>query len=106
MAKRIAPLLAIVALGAAISSCSQTETPATPATSAEAAGEAEIEVHTVPVRRGAIVQRIEAPGTLEAKRESKIGAEVQGRIDRVFVDEGDRVEAGARSSRSTANPTR
>ena len=28
-------------------------------------------------------------------RGSKIGAEVQGRIDRVFVDEGDRVEAGA-----------
>jgi RND family efflux transporter MFP subunit len=52
-------------------------------------------VHTVPVRRGAIVQRIDAPGSLEAKRESKIGVEVQGRIDRVFVDEGDRVEAGA-----------
>ena len=55
----------------------------------------EYEVQTVPVRRGAIVQRIEAPGSLLARRESKIGTEVQGRIDRVFVDEGDRVEAGA-----------
>lgn len=91
----IAPFLVILALGAAISGCSRTETPAAPGASAQAATEAEIEVHTVPVRRGAIVQRIEAPGTLEAKRESKIGAEVQGRIDRVFVDEGDRVEAGA-----------
>jgi membrane fusion protein, multidrug efflux system len=55
----------------------------------------EIEVQTVPVRRGAIVQRVEAPGSLVARRESKIGTEVQGRIARVFVDEGDRVEAGA-----------
>jgi membrane fusion protein (multidrug efflux system) len=96
VARRIATLLAIFALGAAISSCSRTEAPATPAPGAGgAAAETEIEVRTVPVRRGAIVQRIEAPGTLEAKRESKIGAEVQGRIDRVFVDEGDRVETGA-----------
>jgi membrane fusion protein, multidrug efflux system len=93
-AKCIAPLLAILALGAAASSCSRTETPAAPGVSTKSAAEGEIEVHTVPVRRGAIVQRIEAPGTLEAKRESKIGAEVQGRIDRVFVDEGDRVDAG------------
>ena len=94
-AQCIAPFLVMLALGAAISGCSRTETPAAPGASAAAAPEAEIEVHTVPVRRGAIVQRIEAPGALEAKRESKIGAEVQGRIDRVFVDEGDRVEAGA-----------
>lgn len=91
----VAPLLALLALGAAITGCSRAETPAAPGASAEAAAEVEIEVHTVAVRRGAIIQRIEAPGTLEAKRESKIGAEVQGRIERVFVDEGDRVEAGA-----------
>ena len=95
-AKCIAPLLALLALAAAITGCSRAETPAAPGASAEAAAEVEIEVHTVAVRRGAIIQRIEAPGTLEAKRESKIGAEVQGRIERVFVDEGDRVEAGAK----------
>jgi membrane fusion protein (multidrug efflux system) len=47
------------------------------------------------VRRGTIAQRIAAPGTIQARRESRIGTEVQGRIDAVFVDEGDRVEAGA-----------
>ena len=107
VARRIATLVAIFALGAATSSCSRTEAPATPAPGAgEVTAEAEIEVHTVPVRRGAIVQRIEAPGTLEAKRESKIGAEVQGRIDRVFVEEGDRVDAGAPTSRRSARCSR
>jgi RND family efflux transporter MFP subunit len=52
-------------------------------------------VQVVPVRRGSILPRISAPGTLEARRESQIGVEVQGRITRVYVDEGDRVEAGA-----------
>lgn len=53
-----------------------------------------VEVETAVVRRGPISQRISASGTLEARRESRIGAEVQGRITRVHVDEGDRVEAG------------
>jgi membrane fusion protein (multidrug efflux system) len=91
----IAPLLAILVLGAASGACSRSDAPTPPVASTELAAEAAVEVHTVPVRRGAIVQRIDAPGTLEAKRESKIGVEVQGRIERVFVDEGDRVEAGA-----------
>ncbi|RIK96095.1 MAG: hypothetical protein DCC71_22685 [Proteobacteria bacterium] len=59
------------------------------------AEEVAIAVKVEPVRRGAIVQRIDAPGTLEARRESHIGVEVQGRIDKVFVDEGDRVAEGA-----------
>jgi RND family efflux transporter MFP subunit len=54
-----------------------------------------LEVEVAPVRRGSILPRISAPGTLEATRESQIGVEVQGRITRVFVDEGARVEAGA-----------
>ena len=92
-AKCIAALLALSALGSG--GCSRADAPAPPVASAEAAADPEIEVHTVPVRRGAIVQRIDAPGSLEAKRNSQIGVEVQGRIERVFVDEGDRVEAGA-----------
>jgi membrane fusion protein (multidrug efflux system) len=59
------------------------------------AAQPELEVRTVPVRRGAIAQRVRAPATLEAKRESQIGPEVQGTLVRIFVDEGDRVEAGA-----------
>jgi len=53
-----------------------------------------IDVTTAPVRRGSIVEPISAPGTLVARRESRIGAEVRGRIERVHVSEGDRVEAG------------
>ncbi len=54
-----------------------------------------VEVTTVRVRRGAILERVSAPGSLRARRESRIGAEVTGRIQRVFVNDGDRVEVGA-----------
>lgn len=53
-----------------------------------------VEVQTATVRRGSIPQRVSAPGTLTARRESKIGAELRGRIEQVYVAEGDRVEAG------------
>jgi membrane fusion protein (multidrug efflux system) len=67
----------------------------TDAGSVAAGPEPEIEVRTLPVRRGAIAQRVRAPATLEARRESQIGPEIQGTLLRIFVDEGDRVEAGA-----------
>ena len=54
-----------------------------------------VEVSTARVRRGSILQRVTAPGSLRARRESRIGAEVSGRIQQVFVNDGDRVEAGA-----------
>jgi len=54
-----------------------------------------IEVATQRIWRGQIIQRISAPGSLVARRESLIGPEVQGRIRSVHVSEGDRVEAGA-----------
>jgi RND family efflux transporter MFP subunit len=50
-----------------------------------------IDVQTARVRRGAILQRITAPGSLMALRESRIGPEVRGRIAKIFVAEGDRV---------------
>jgi membrane fusion protein (multidrug efflux system) len=53
------------------------------------------EVETAPLRLGTITQRIAAPGSVVARRESRIGAEISGRIERVHVLEGDRVEAGA-----------
>lgn len=55
-----------------------------------------VEVETATLRRGTIVQRISAPGSVTARRESRIGAEISGPIVRVHVSEGDRVEAGAR----------
>lgn len=94
-ARGVALLLFVLAFAATSGGCSRSDAPAETAAAAEPSADTEIEVRTVPVRRSAIVQRIDAPGTLEAKRESKIGVEVQGRIDRVFVDEGDRVDAGA-----------
>jgi RND family efflux transporter MFP subunit len=60
-----------------------------------AAADPVVDVVTARVARGAIRQRVSAPGSLVARRESQIGAEVAGRLVRVFVSEGDRVEAGA-----------
>jgi RND family efflux transporter MFP subunit len=57
-------------------------------------GEPVIEVSTAQLQRGSITQAVSAPGSLVARRESKIGTEVQGRISRVFVSEGDRVKEG------------
>lgn len=54
-----------------------------------------VEVATMPVRVGSILEPVSAPGSLMARRESRIGAEVRGRIQEIFVEEGDRVEAGA-----------
>jgi RND family efflux transporter MFP subunit len=65
---------------------------------ADAAAQAELPpfgVETAVVRRGSIQRRISASASLVARRESRIGPEVQGRILRVFVDEGDRVAEGA-----------
>jgi RND family efflux transporter MFP subunit len=53
-----------------------------------------VEVTTIRIGRGAISQRVSAPGSLVAKRQSQIGTEVTGRILRVHVHEGDRVEEG------------
>ena len=54
-----------------------------------------VDVTTARVRRGSILERVSAPGSLRARRESRIGAEVSGRIQQVFVNDGDRVAAGA-----------
>lgn len=54
-----------------------------------------VDVTTARVRRGSILERVSAPGSLRARRESRIGAEVNGPIQQVFVNDGDRVAAGA-----------
>ena len=46
------------------------------------------------MQRGTIAQRITAPGSLDALRESRVGAEVRGRLWKVYVDDGDRVNEG------------
>ena len=84
-------LLALSWIAAA--ACSTAPEP--PAGAKSDASEPVVDVQIATARRAPISRRISAPGTLEARRESHIGTEVQGRILRVRVDEGDRVEAGA-----------
>jgi RND family efflux transporter MFP subunit len=73
--------------------CERT-TPSRSAPSQVAVSEPVVEVQTARVRRGSILQELTAPGSLVAARQSEIGAEVRGRIVRVFVEEGDRLEEG------------
>jgi len=53
-----------------------------------------VDVPAERVRRGAISERVSAPGSIVALRESHIGVEINGRVLHVFVSEGDRVNAG------------
>jgi membrane fusion protein (multidrug efflux system) len=68
-----------------------------PAAKARLSGfeEPTVDVQTVRLRRGSVVQRVTAPGSVVARRESRIGPEISGRIVRVHVAAGDRVEEGA-----------
>jgi RND family efflux transporter MFP subunit len=73
---------------------------------ASLAAEPLVRVDTALVRRGSILQRIAAPGSLLARRESRIGSEVRGRIAEIFVEDGDRVSAGDPLFRIDAEPYR
>ncbi len=85
---------AFCALGALLwSAALACERASAPAPTADAVAPV-LEVTTARVRRGSILQRIVAPGSLMALRESRIGPEVRGRIEKIFVSEGDRVQAG------------
>jgi RND family efflux transporter MFP subunit len=90
---RRASLLLLVALAALTAGCGEEPAPSSAPVSATGP-ESPVEVETARVRRGSILQRVAAPGSLVAKRQSEIGVEVTGRIVEVFVEEGDRVEAG------------
>jgi RND family efflux transporter MFP subunit len=83
--------MGLVMLAAA---CAEPEPPAASARDVTAAEEPVVGVETARVRRGSILQRISAPGSLVAKRTSRIGPEVAGRIAEIFVAEGDRVARG------------
>ena len=51
-------------------------------------------VKVVKVKRGDIASYIFATGTISPIREARIGPKVEGRIEKIFVDEGDRVKKG------------
>jgi RND family efflux transporter MFP subunit len=87
-------LLGAVVFALAAAACSDaTQGPATALTPVKVEDPA-AEVTTALAKRGEIATRLTAPGSLWPKRESRIGAEVTGRIERVFVSVGDRVKAG------------
>jgi RND family efflux transporter MFP subunit len=87
--------LAWLALLLALAGCGESEVPAPPPAAPEAVGDdVPVEVTITKVRRGSIVQRVSAPGSLVARRESHIGPQVRGTIERIHVSEGDRVEEG------------
>jgi membrane fusion protein, multidrug efflux system len=90
--RRHSVIVALLVLALA-AGCERAATP--PGSKRTAGADPVVDVVTALVRRGGITQSISAPGSLVARRESRIGAEVQARIRRVYVSEGDRVEAGA-----------
>jgi multidrug efflux system membrane fusion protein len=97
--RRVHPKLAYTLLltgtiGSATVACGPLDPASDEAPQALAAA-APFEVEMVAVRRGEIQRQVSAPGSVSARRESRIGPEVRGRIVHVFVDEGDRIKAGA-----------
>jgi RND family efflux transporter MFP subunit len=87
---RVYPILAATIL---LHACNRT--PSLPPSGSGSTVDASVEVQTSALRLGSISQVVSASGSVVARRESHIGAEVSGRIVRVHVVEGDRVEAGA-----------
>ena len=90
------PALALLAgLSLVLAQCKHVLPNEAPAAPPRVLEETAIRVETEELRRGAIAERLFAPGSVVARRESRIGAEVSGRIVRVHVSSGDRVVAGA-----------
>jgi len=83
-------LLALLAAG-----CDRVPRDGPVAATTQAVAEPEVEVETAALRRGTLTQQLWAPGSVVARRESQIGTEVAGRLVRVYVTQGDRVDAGA-----------
>jgi membrane fusion protein, multidrug efflux system len=83
--------LTVCSLVLAFSGC-KGETRAQGAKTEAVKADAGAPVKTTLVRRGSILPRITAAGSLLARRESQIGAQVTGRIEHVMVSVGDRVD--------------
>lgn len=52
------------------------------------------EVMVVPVQRGDVIAEVEGTGTVAVDQQASIGAKIGGRVERVFVDQGDFVHKG------------
>lgn len=99
---RLAAFVCTLVLGAA-SGCNRVDAVETPP-ALDRAAEAPAAVETRRVGRGRILEHLVVPASLLASRESHMAARVSGRIERVFVQQGDRVEAGDPLFRVEAAP--
>jgi membrane fusion protein (multidrug efflux system) len=80
-----------------LAACTETDAPtqASLGTAAESVAPAPSErVETQRVARGTVQTTMAASGSIRARRETEIGAEVGGRLAELFVDVGDTVEEG------------
>jgi membrane fusion protein (multidrug efflux system) len=94
MIERVVHLLAGGALLIAVIGCDSGQQSSAPPAAKNFSPIPIAEVETALIRRGSIVQRISAPGSILARREAQVGAEVRGLLTEIFVDEGSRVEQG------------
>ena len=53
-----------------------------------------LQIHTLPVELKQLHRNVESVGSLFAQEEVTVSSEVEGKVDSVLVDVGDRVEAG------------
>src|SRR5262249_13076158 len=64
------------------------------ATEAAAAATKTVEVKALPAELKELRRNVQAVGSLFAQEEVTVSSEVEGKVDSVLVDVGDRVEAG------------
>jgi membrane fusion protein (multidrug efflux system) len=95
-AKARASLLPLLAAASwLLAGCEHALPKEAPAAPPRAVEEAAVDVEVAVLERGAIAQPLLVAGSVVARRESRIGPDVSGRIVHVHVAVGDRVEAGA-----------
>jgi len=85
-------LLAFAALCVLVPGCSGAEDETANDAQASESGPAQVE--TIAVSTELMSEPVEAFGTIAARQRSSIGALVEGPVDRIFVDVGDRVTQG------------
>jgi len=83
-----------VAFGPAIVSRADRVAAGTPGEPDPEAAEKQVPVVLTPARRMTFENRVVVSGSVDAKRYALVSARIPGTLDAVYVDEGDRVEAG------------
>src|SRR4051812_44806643 len=94
MRRVLTGILLVVALVASIAAANIRRDPGALAIDWQLVKETPREVVAEPPSRGAIVQTITAPGTVEAVEEAEIASQIIGRVIEVRVKDGDSVRRG------------